>query len=77
MLNTNQFLKLSKLLTKIADRKVYNVLRKSKSELPLNEYKQLHPTESSLGKIYETKKYRSYLKVIKSMSSLFDQLPQI
>ena len=55
MLNTNQFLKLSKLLIKTADREVQNVLRKSKSELSLNKYKKLYPTESSPGTTYWTK----------------------
>ena len=50
MLNTNQFFKLNLDPTKTTERKIQNLLRKIKSKLSQNEYKQLYPTESSPGK---------------------------
>ena len=56
ILNTNQFVKLTSDPTKITERKVQNILRKIKSKLSLNKYKQLYPHGSSRGKFYGTAK---------------------
>ena len=56
ILNTTQFQKLDKDPTKTMERKVQNILRKIKSKLTINEYKQLYPSGSSPGKFYGTAK---------------------
>ena len=61
ILNTTQFQKLNKDPMKTMERKVRNILRKIKSKLTINEYKQLYPSGSSPGKLYgRTKIHKLY-----------------
>ena len=56
ILNIKQIVKLNSDPTKVTERKVQNHLRKIKSKFSPNEYKQLYPTGSSLGKFHGTAK---------------------
>ena len=58
LLDTKQFQKLNHDPTKTTERKVQNALRKIKSKLSINEYKQIYPTGSSPGKLYGRAKTR-------------------
>ena len=58
LLDTEQFQKLNHDPTKTTERKVQNALRKIKSKLSINEYKQIYPTGSSPGKLYGRAKTR-------------------
>ena len=52
LLNSEQFKKLDKDPTRPTERKLQSLLRKIKTNLPENVYRQLYPTGSSAGKFY-------------------------
>ena len=56
ILNTTQFQKLNKDPTKTMERNIENILRKIKSKLTINKYKQLYPSGSPPRKFYGTEK---------------------
>ena len=56
LLNTNQFVKLSRDPTKQIETKIQRVLRKIQTNISLQEYSRLYPIGSSPGKFYGTAK---------------------